>query len=497
MATTFSRPLRLAALFAVAGLLAMPAMAQPTPPQPFALDLREAAGRPALVPGATVTIRLRRGEAAHIRLPEGAGDLVAQTRRLARDIDTVMALVDSQGRVLAEDDDGGDENLASRLDIFGDQAGPLFLRIGLLDQASGSFDLELAAAPPRDPDAPAATLVEAVARPPLELGQGVAVRLGARQEAWFRLPAGGQDLLVVTRNLARGTDTVLVLHDANGREIQDDDDGGDEQLSSRLEIPSGQRRPLFVRARNLSGAGSFEIAVLPDTTPPAPPFPGSLREAAAAPALAIGQSMPLRLRRGQVAFFRLPEGDIAVETRNLRRGADTVLALLDANGEELAEDDDGGGGLASRLEVAARDRRPLFVRARLLGDGGGEFDLVVEADSPVAPTFPASIEAARNAAPLQPGTPVQIRLRRGQVAVFALPAGSFVATTRRLVDGTDTVLELIEADGRVIAEDDDGGDESLASRLVIDSARKGDVYLRASVLGGGRGGFDLVLQPAR
>ncbi|WP_198377943.1 hypothetical protein, partial [Neoroseomonas rubea] len=349
----------------------------------------------------------------------------------------------------------------------------------------------------RAPNAPRATLVEAVARPPLEVGQGVAVRLAARQEAWFRLPAGGQDLLVVTRNLGRGTDTVLVLHDANGREIQDDDDGGDEQLSSRLEIPSGQRRPLFVRARNLSGPGSFEIAVLPDTTPPAPPFPGSLREAAAAPALAIGQSMPLRLRRGQVAFFRLPEGDIAVETRNLRRGADTVLAVLDANGEELAEDDDGGGGLASRLEVAARDRRPLFVRARLLGDGGGEFDLVVEADTPVAATFPTSVDAARNAAPLQPGTPVQIRLRRGQVAVFALPAGSFVATTRRLVDGTDTVLELIEADGRVIAEDDDGGEESLASRLVIDSARKGDVYLRASVLGGGRGGFDLVLQPAR
>lgn len=497
MATSIGRPKHLAILLAAAVLLTPPATAQPTGTQSYALDLREAGALPPVAIGQTVTIRLRRGEYAHLRLPQGTADIVAQTRRLSREIDTVMALVDAQGRVLAEDDDGGDEDLASRIEVFADQAGPLFLRIGLLDQASGSFDVELAAAPSRAADAPPATLVEAVGRPALEIGQAVPVRLQARQEAWFRLPQGGQDMLVVTRGLSRGTDTVLFLVDANGRELESDDDGGDEQLASRLEVPSGQRRPLFVRARNLSGAGSFELALLPDTAPPAPPFPQSLREAAAAPALALGQSVPLRLRRGQVAFFRLPDGDIAVETRNLRRGADTVLAVLDVNGEELAEDDDGGGGLASRLEISARERRPIFARVRLLGDGGGEFDLAVEADTPVAPTFPTSIEAARNAQPLQPGAPVAIRLRRGQAAIFALPSGSFVATTRRLLEGSDSLLELIDATGRVIAEDDDGGQEPLASRLVIDAAQKGEVYLRASILGGGRGGFDLLLESGR
>ena len=86
---------------------------------------------------------------------------------------------------------------------------------------------------------------------------------------------------------------------------------------------------------------------------PGPSFPRSLREATAAPALAVGQSVALRLRRGQSAVFRLPEGDIAVVTRNLQRGADTVLTLLDAEGHDVTEDDDGGGGLASRLEIAA------------------------------------------------------------------------------------------------------------------------------------------------
>jgi hypothetical protein len=214
----------------------------------------------------------------------------------------------------------------------------------------------------------------------------------------------------------------------------------------------------------------------------------------AAPALAVGQSVPLRLRRGQTAVFQLPEGDIAVLTRNLRRGADTVLTLLDARGQEVSEDDDGGGGLASRLEVAAGDARPAFVRARVIGEGAGEFDLVVEADTAGPPTFPTSLQAAQDAPMLQPGVATPIRLRRGQSAYFMLPAGAHVAATRELREGTDTILELLDANGQVLAEDDDGG-EGLSSRLAIDGARKGVTFLRAGVLGDSAGAFELILLP--
>lgn len=460
-----------------------------------ASDLAEAASRPPLAVGEVLSLSLASGETAYVRLPEGAGDLVAQTRRLARGTDTVMALVDSQGRVLAEDDDGGDESLASRIEVAADQAGPLFLRLRLLDRSAGRFDLALEAAPPSDPGGPARTLAEAAGRPAISVGEPVAIELRGRREAYFRLPQGGQDLVVVTRRLSAGTDTLLTLLDANGREIIEDDDGGEEELSSRIEVPSGQRRPLFVRARVLGAAGAFELVVLPDTAPTGPAFPTSVREAAAAPALEVGQSVSLRLRRGQSAIFRLPEGDIAVVTRNLGRGADTVLALLDEAGHEIAEDDDGGGGLASRIEVPASGARPLYVRAGLLGDGGGEFDLAVEADAVEAANFPMSLADAASAAPLQPGTALPIRLRRGQSAFFLLPPGEHVALTRALRQGTDTVLELLGPDGQVLAEDDDGGDESLASRLVIEGVRKGNVFLRAGVLGDGGGAFELILLP--
>jgi hypothetical protein len=459
---------------------------------PVPLDLAAAAESPALPVGAVVKLDLRRGQAAFFRLPEGS-DLVATTRRLAQGTDTVMALLDRQGRELAEDDDGGEESLASRIEVAADQGGPLFLRVGVLEREGGQFELVLQPLPPPEPTGAPRSLTEAAGQLPVAVGQPLSIRLRGRDEAWIRLPPGGQDLVVLTRRLSAGADTTLSLHDANGRPIAEDDDGGDEQLSSRLEVPGGQRRPLYVRAALLGGAGSFELVVMPDTSPAAPPFPASQREANAAPPLAIGQPAALRLRRGQVAMYRLPEGDIAVVTRNLRRGADTVLMLLDADGGVVAEDDDGGGGLASRIEVAAADPRPLFVAARLLGDGTGEFELLVEADAPGAFDFPASQAAAAAAPPIEAGAAVPIRLRRGQSAYFRLPPGPLLVQTRALRDGTDTILEILDDSGQVLEEDDDGG-EGLASRIEVDGLTKGQLYLRAGTLGGGPGAFELVVR---
>lgn len=490
----FPRPMALWTLaLACAGLAAIP-LGPARGQAAIALDQAEAAGRPPLAPGQPVPLRLSRGDSAYFRLPEGLGDLIARTRALDDGTDTVMALLDAQGRVLDEDDDGGEENLASRLEIGGDQRGPLFLRVGLLEQGGGRFELILEQAPPPQPGAPPRTLAEAVGHPALAVGEALSLSLRPRQEAYLRLPADGQDLVALTRRLAEGADTVLALLDANGRVVAEDDDSGEEDLASRLEVPGAQRRPLFLRVGTLGGGGAFELVLLPDAAPAAAAFPRSVREAAAHPPLEVGQSLPLALRRGQVAVFRLPEGDIAVVTRNLGRGTDTILALLDSEGNAVAEDDDGGNGLASRLEVAASDRRPLFVRAGSLGDAPAQFELAIEADSRAAPAFPTSLRAAAAAAALQPGAATEIRLRRGQSAYFLLPPGAHVALTRSLGDGTDTVLELLDENGNAIAEDDDGGG-GLASRIEVADGAKGRLFLRAGVLGDGPGAFELVLLP--
>lgn len=487
------RRTRLPLLLALgAGLLAATPSALHAQGSGLAYDISEATAQAPLSPGKPVAVQLGRGEVAYFRLPEGAGDLTAFTRRLEGDTDTVLTLVDARGRVLDEDDDGGD-GFASRIEIGAEQTGPLFLRASLLNRNGGRFELVLEMTPPAAAGA-ARSLVEAVTRPAIEVGQPVQLQLRGRQEAWFRLPATRQDLLVLTQRLEGGTDTVLALVDANGRDIIEDDDGGThEHLASRIEVPAGQRQPAFIRARSIGGAGRFELIVTPDTTPAGPAFPGSLRGAASAPPLEVGRPVPLTLRRGQAAYFRLPDGDIAVLTRNLGNGTDTVLTLLDANGEELAEDDDGGGGLASRLEVAGSDARPLFVRATLLGGLSGTFELVVESEAGVPPV-PLSIEEARGAPALERNVGVPVRLRRGQSAFFLVPPGAQMLLTRNLREGTDTVLELLDENGRVLAEDDDGGG-GLASRLVAPPDRKGVLFVRAGTFGDTGGAFELVLLP--
>ena len=94
-----------------------PVSAQQAGKPALALELADALSQAPMAAGSRLSIDLGRGQSAYVRLPEGAGDLVAETRSLMGDADTVMALFDSQGRMLEEDDDGGPENLSSRIEI--------------------------------------------------------------------------------------------------------------------------------------------------------------------------------------------------------------------------------------------------------------------------------------------------------------------------------------------------------------------------------------------
>ncbi|MBR0656720.1 hypothetical protein [Plastoroseomonas arctica] len=468
----------------------------PAPAQTFVESITEAAQAAPIALGQAQPIRLRRGQNAFYRLPDG--NLIAQTRALAQGTDTVLTVLDAAGRELVTDDDGGEESLASLVEVDAAQRRPLFLRASILGGGAGRFELVVNEAPPEPPARFPTSLTAAATVPAIPVGQAVAITLSRRQNAYFRLPDDARDLVATTRALADGTDTVLTLLDANGVELATDDDGGEQPLSSSLDVPAAQRRPAYLRAGVLgNGGGTFELIL--DVEPPrtGPAFPTSIVEAAQAPAITLGTAVPLRLRRNQQAFFRLPDGDLIALTRALGNATDTVLALVDGSGTVIAEDDDGGGGLASRLEIAASEARPLFLRAGLLaGSGGaGSFEVLVEADKtePSAP-FGASIAAAT---PLPVGQTLSIRLRRGEEAFFRLPEGSLVAFTQNLRANTDTVLALLDAQGNVIAEDDDGGG-GLASRLAIQqSGKSGPSYLRASILGGGAGGFELVLQQGR
>lgn len=471
------------------------ARATPRDAPDFPTSLSAAQAAAPLAVGAPRRLELRRGEEAFFALPEDTRQLGAFTRNLSRRSDTVLALLDASGRVLAEDDDGGEEGLASYLAIP-QGSRQLFLRASGLGRARAGFDLVLEVEEPVAPPSFATTLVESAQRPPLQVGQSQRIELRRGQAAYFALPSGEGDLVALTRNLASNTDTVLHLLDANGREIDGDDDGGDEDLASRLDLPAG-RSPVFLRAANLtSRPAAFDLVLEREDPATRPGFARSIEEARNRPPLAVGEPVRVTLRPNQAAVFALPEGRASLEalTRNLDRGADSVLELLDANGSVIAEDDDGGEErLSSHLDVP-RGTQPLFLRARTLGRGS--FEIVVQEPPPVPPAaFPVSVAEAAERPALEVGQPVRIELRRRQAAYFRLPPGTgLVALTRELGEHTDTVLALLDANGNVVAEDDDGGTEPLASRLALGVTGKGTTFLRVSSYGNRAASFQLILE---
>ena len=359
-----------------------------------------------------------------------------------------------------------------------------------------------ASSPARTSSGVALSADAAASRPPLEPGVPVDVRIGRGQSAFFRIPARADSSWSVrTRGLAGDTDTVLELLAPDGRSLVSNDDGnGEGDLASRIDFDSGDGGAV-VRAGTLEDQGGRFQVVLTRTGPSVPvDFPTTLDQARARAPLAAGQRTELRLPPGRAAVFALPpDRDLVVERADLKGSTDTVLELLDASGAMLAESDDVGQDLSSRIRTRAHRGKAAFVRVRELEGKAGGFALVVrEAPQRNAPGVLATPprEAADRPA-LAPGQAVRLTLQEGEEAFFALPddGAAYVAMTYELGDGAsvgdgpDTVLALVGPDGKVVDENDDT--EGLASRLAVPAGRP--AFLRASLLEGTEGAFSLVL----
>jgi hypothetical protein len=475
---------------------------RPAPDLRIALQAAEAASAPPLQPDRPVCVNLRRGQSAYFRIAAQAGShYTVTTRRLAGETDTVLAVLNRAGRTVSGDDDGGQEPLSSLLEI-GPELEPALIRVGTLQSQGGSFELVLTrSAPVPPPDFPV-TVQGAQAGPPLAAGETRHLRLRRQQAAYFALPEARENLAVTTTNLRGDTDTVLAVVDADGRVVAEDDDGG-EGFASDLPLAGLPAGSLFLRATTLDGsAGEFDLTLRQEAPQAAPDFPTSLSAARERPPLAPDSTTHLVLRRRQAAFFALPKGqDLIALTRNLRGRTDTVMALLDADGAVLLEDDDGGGGFASRLATRGAGGQASFVRVQTLDGAGGEFDLVlrpVGGSGGNAGGIARTIEQARQRPSPQVGEAMAVTLEAGEAGVFSLPYDGrpLIAMTFGLGRSTDTVLELLDADGGVLDASDDI-ETSLASRLEI-GAEPRPAFLRARQVGDGPAEFQLVLiRPSR
>ncbi|HEX2643257.1 MAG TPA: S-layer homology domain-containing protein, partial [Thermoanaerobaculia bacterium] len=167
------------------------------------------------------------------------------------------------------------------------------------------------------------------------------------------------------------------------------------------------------------------------------------------------------------AFTAAPGQRLLIQTSKLGTGSDTLLRLFAPDGTTLlAADDNGAGGLASRILFTAAETGPYFVAVTHRSSSGtGTYEIGVRR------VVDDHGDSATQATPLTVGgTPVAGNNEiAGDVDFFSFTAGdgqTLAIRTSDLGTGSDTFLRLYDRDGATqLSFDDDSGGGS-ASRIL-------------------------------
>jgi hypothetical protein len=162
---------------------------------------------------------------------------------------------------------------------------------------------------------------------------------------------------------------------------------------------------------------------------------------------------------------------------------DPYLRLLDAKGNELAEDDDGGGDLNSLLIFGATETADHQVVAATLDGQLGKFKLKVRefALKGEAKARDLGKDGFSVTANINQNDKTDIN-KLGKVYSINLKAGQ--TYTIDLASGTmDSYLYLFDGKSKLLAQDDDSGGD-LNSRIIHRADKDGVFHIIATSLGG-------------
>lgn len=309
------------------------------------------------------SFRARRGDRFAVALDSEAFDPVLRIGRM----------VDGAFVQLAENDDGPDSGLNSRLVFTAPEAGEYLIRVTPLSAAdAGAYSLGLRQGPP--PAAAEAIAIGAAVEGELTEADGKSEG-DTPADAWrFEGREGQRVRIDMTSD---DFDTYLELFDENRASLAEDDDGGPEGTDSRISFTLPATGSYIIEARAFSEAtGAYRLAI--EEAPP---------ERAPEP-IAFGTPLQGEIAgddprddddRGYDAFtFSGVEGQ---RIRAVMRSGDfdTFLQVGRAGGEfaALASDDDGlMEGTDSQLNFTLPEAGDYVLRALPLGsDGEGLYAL--------------------------------------------------------------------------------------------------------------------------
>jgi len=295
------------------------------------------------------------------------------------------------------------------------------------------------------------------------------------------------DLRGSPSSLGTLSDPLVRIIDANGTTLVQDDDSG-TGLESKLEYTATSSGTVYIEAGAFSSrqTGTYQIDVANVSGGDDQPN-------------GIGNNSSLIIGSAQTGDIE-DAGDIDVFSLSVTAGTtltidqkgffssvgtlqDTLLTLRDVNGNILAQDDDGGFRLESQISYTPITTGTVYVEAGAFGVNTGTYEISVGSSSTggdVADTPSSSLIA------ISAGTPIAGDLEiGGDKDVYSLSVtagGTYQIDLRGSASGlgtlADPLLRVLDADSRVLAQNDDGGN-GLESSLSFTTTGSGQLFLEA------------------
>jgi hypothetical protein len=308
---------------------------------------------------------------------------------------------------------------------------------------------------------------------------------GAPARYTFTLAAG--EAIELSAEPVQGSDPALRVLDAASGELIAENDDADGTLGARVRLYSETTRRVRVEVRNAALEGSAAATPFSLILAPSDYRPKALQP------LALGAAPTGTLAQNDEQLFRFDAvlGQTWVFTLSAADGSslDPALELFagdTSQGEAIASDDDGGGGLNARLRFTAPQSGRYVLRAYSVGVTEGAYRLVAEEGVPVPPARLETIDLDRPVTARIDGE-VRERLYRlsdAAKAALAASAGPLEATMR-FVGAAEGALDPIVALGfdtplgfAAVATDDDGGGGTNAA-LTLDAGALTPTWLDA------------------
>ncbi len=396
-------------------------------------------------------------------------------------VDPVLSIYDAAGNQLAFNDDAN--GLNSALNYTSAQSGDVFVEARAYSEGeTGAYRLAVSSTeiPPDDAGNDAST------RNRINAGRAVNGQLEYEGDVdWYRLSARNGYRYTVTLSGAGEApvgDPFLRIIDREGNDIAVNDDA--DGLNSAVQFTRSENGDVFVEARAYADAytGGYTLNVTSERAPD----DGLAANRNTRGRITLGQDVTgvldtegdqdwyrLRLEEGQTYRFALRgDGDTPV--------GDPLLRVHNAQGEEVAIDDDGGGNLNSYLEFTAPSTGTYFLAAQAFADAyTGNYTLSARAgDIPGDATTDANLSGAgdyREGILTPAGDRDWFRIELAQ--------GEGVRVGLNTVEGNpdalgDPYLVIYDANGSELLRDDDGG-EGLNAWAEFVAPTAGAYYIEA------------------